>query len=470
MHANIWVLWLNFKDLTVEKFNNTIIQDYEELNTSDDIFLKQMIRMKTEEQKIFYINKFEYLIQIQNDISNSVDKQRFKDILTNPNIGAAHKSDYIRFYLLYLYGGIWIDASTFIIQSLAFCNDFDFVVPYVTYGPFFQFLLRPGADAYDDLSTSDNIEWVKMFYKSTFNVKKVSDYPYVPENWFICANKEHDIIRDVIKNLNMVWDAFLTKKGSIGSIIRKDIRDNLKTIDIDINLKHLEDDMYSKMYLGDGYLFNYLQLHVALSNYLEKNKQNVKTLMDPFEIVNSNQIDLKVNGKSSNMIIDKDHIEYLCKTSLIDDMNMCTDVIITTENNHKILLFSANIHRLFKWSNLMVDRINGDNTLISKMLTNAKVNESNINDIFKKYNQRVVKFGSWTRDSNLVNTLYKAYEVSGGGNNIKLRVTKKTMLIQMNIDQLKALAFKHNIPLKKLKLKADIINKLEHYLRKNDIQ
>ena len=72
------------------------------------------------------------LIEIINSFVCDVEEAKWmKNLLTildNKNIAGAHKSDYIRYLLLYFFGGCWLDVSTFLIVSLddlyQYNNDF----------------------------------------------------------------------------------------------------------------------------------------------------------------------------------------------------------------------------------------------------------------------------------------------------------------------------------------------------------
>ena len=82
----------------------------------------------------------------------------------------AHKSDYIRLNLLYLYGGIWIDATTIVYSDFSWVHqskDFDLCA------------------YYRDVSTTDK------------------DYPIV-ETWFLAAPKMNEYIKYWLDNFKPI--------------------------------------------------------------------------------------------------------------------------------------------------------------------------------------------------------------------------------------------------------------------------
>jgi hypothetical protein len=79
------------------------------------------------------------------------------DFINNPNIAVQKKSDLIRIILLKYYGGIWIDASTFLISSLDWIDtlDSDFICPYIHVDQYAQFSLPPVTHYSDKLKTAN---------------------------------------------------------------------------------------------------------------------------------------------------------------------------------------------------------------------------------------------------------------------------------------------------------------------------
>ena len=56
---------------------------------------------------------------VDNDIQKAGAKYSWiKNILDNKFVGAAHKSDVMRFFYLYTMGGIWLDITTFLLESV----------------------------------------------------------------------------------------------------------------------------------------------------------------------------------------------------------------------------------------------------------------------------------------------------------------------------------------------------------------
>ena len=99
----IHILWLNFNDKKDGVLDSTLkfFKDrIEELHKKDDGWT------------INFISKWDECLK---SIENA---QWLRDLLDNEYVGAAHKSDALRYYYLNKMGGVWVDISTFLVSPL----------------------------------------------------------------------------------------------------------------------------------------------------------------------------------------------------------------------------------------------------------------------------------------------------------------------------------------------------------------
>ena len=109
----IWALWLDFKNK--QSGNTENIQLYID-----------RIRQLHQGYEINIITEWDILYSHFNT-EDKDKKNLINSVLDNINIDAAHKSDFLRFYLLNKYGGFWVDISTFLVSSLDKYIKYDFV-------------------------------------------------------------------------------------------------------------------------------------------------------------------------------------------------------------------------------------------------------------------------------------------------------------------------------------------------------
>ena len=105
-----------------------------------------------------------YTLNLQN-FKNYVDDQRVIDIMNDNNISINHKSDLLRFYLVYKYGGIYLDSSIIILDS------FEWIYNY-------------------------NNKYDVIMYKNTRHTTYTIP---VPESWFIAAKPGNKFISLVLE-------------------------------------------------------------------------------------------------------------------------------------------------------------------------------------------------------------------------------------------------------------------------------
>ncbi|WP_419224982.1 glycosyltransferase family 32 protein [Acinetobacter sp. A2] len=101
---------------------------------------------------------YEVIILDEKNVNEYIDLIEF-----NENLTKAHIADYIRLKILSVYGGIWIDASTYLVENL------DWILNYL------------------------NDDEVFLFYSDQCTKNKNKP---IYENWFIVANKNNILINN----------------------------------------------------------------------------------------------------------------------------------------------------------------------------------------------------------------------------------------------------------------------------------
>jgi mannosyltransferase OCH1-like enzyme len=119
----IWVLWIDF--------NNNTTRDLDSLNESIRIYITNMINTQPTFE-IRYILSKAHLEKFIEKTGTEINENIW-NIIDNAVISPAHKSDFIRFYLLNKYGGIWIDTTTILFYDLSnLIGEYDLVLPYMS--------------------------------------------------------------------------------------------------------------------------------------------------------------------------------------------------------------------------------------------------------------------------------------------------------------------------------------------------
>lgn len=415
----IWTLWLNFN-----KHENGIL-------TSDLEFFVNRIKFlhpvsESESWEVNVITKFDDLYSL---INNKETTNKFIiDVIKNKFIGPAHKSDLIRYYLLKTYGGYWIDISTFLIFSLdqmKITKDSSFVCYYAPTIDVSEWLFSSLGNMYESINYKDRIEkWtviednfikLKDSYKQKLNV--------MPENYFIGAKIEHEIINNVFNLLKTFWSSNIDTLNDeqLGEIEGKKILCNIQskyiyelivkiyninklsliplldftlieTFDVD-KTDAIDKLIINKSIADCGYLFNYLQLYIGIYKYLT-NKHNIT------------DTNIHIRNK-----LDIPYEKDLC----INDN--CNDLIINITNNEstdlvdKIVLLSATFNRLGKWSDSRNERLSYDNTYIGEKIKTIMDKETALQVLkeFESKNFFQLKFGAYTRNSKIIPKLKQWY-------------------------------------------------------------
>ena len=81
-------------------------------------YLATRITQLHPEWKVNIITQWSDLQRFLDKSGGGEDAAEVRALLENEHVGAAHKSDFIRFYLLKEYGGFWLDISTFLLCPL----------------------------------------------------------------------------------------------------------------------------------------------------------------------------------------------------------------------------------------------------------------------------------------------------------------------------------------------------------------
>ena len=431
-------LWLN------REFNGK-----GEMNPSIQFFKDRITSLHPEpEWKINFINDPVKMIQ---DIEDARDYNWIFDVIKNPIVGAAHKSDVLRFFYLYTQGGAWIDITTFLVEpidDLIQINNKGFTCYYMPQrliqskmmGWEFLHNLIPYPDYVDITNGNINKDTEPLF--SSIN-PKYENYQFIPENYFIISRKEHPICKnildgfethyknmpsDTIENVNdhhnkymyqLMNKVFNNKEG-----ILKELNYQMEKLGVE---KHKETMRKIFSLTGGGsYLFNYLMMFEAIADYsIEKNLTTIKLYSDSRENVLNYITDGTDGNKKKFIETANEYNQYVC------DIDSCRDILLGDERNvndlkindliekplseNEVYLMSAQYIRLTKWSDSLVDRLKTwDNTPIKPLLT---INTDNLPQkvLARKFKQLMkelksldvtqIKFSSWTSKSPMVKSL-----------------------------------------------------------------
>jgi hypothetical protein len=346
-------------------------------------------------------------------IDDIVDNTWIKTVINNPNIGAAHKSDVLRFYYLYTRGGIWIDLSTFLITSLddlVNINENGFTCYHVPIDMSQSWMIKPLSSLYDLIPINNYIEILKL---TTTQLKpKYFKFNFLAENYFCISQKNHEIPLKVLKMLKDFYtnndmstkEKVLIANNEIMLLMLNTLFDNTGVL---LNINNQLATIYKEpvhrngflndMFFG-GYLFNYLMLSKAIFDFSIKKYGKLNLL--------------PLNQKRNKIIQEHKIIEissFICKN------NYCNDFIINISEGNNINLLSSSYNRLSKWNNNMEKRISWDNTISGNLINKAKTKEQIIEKLIN-IDILQLKFGSWTRQSKVVNKLillFRDFEQDG---------------------------------------------------------
>jgi hypothetical protein len=410
----IWAVWCDFKNKKDGVLNERLT------------YFKQRIISQHNGWQINIISSWDELIGYVRE--NKI----LLELLNNEFVGGAHKSDFIRFFLLNKFGGFWLDISTFLFTSL---NIYYTVQPNATFigyytPPFMveEIIFSSLGDMFDNVKYNEIVKKFKS--KQTEYIKlndKYDKYPFIPENFFIASVPNHPVTSDIFQQLSDFWSLALPdiisdetlcyEINKLMNVLASEIFD-LNTLDFTlINTFNQNTDITDKkfsMKLLDnvwhcGYVFNYLQMYKAIVNYIINSKNTIT------QEQNINEFKSEYN-------------QDLCSSD--GAINACQNIVVKEENGNTLYLLSLSYNRLIKWANTMNERITFDNTYIRKMIDDVNKNiltKQQLIDNIVSMGIYQIKFSSWTRGSNIIEKFMNMYPVNltQSGGKYKSRRNKK---------------------------------------------
>ena len=294
-------------------------------------------------------------------------------------------------------GGVWLDLSTFLITSLHDLvekNNCGFTSYYIPVSIGQSWMISQSSQLYDMLSIEKYVNNIVKVVTSDL-LPAYKKFSFMPENYFLISTKNHPIVHHVLNQLKVFYTQSLNEMISSQAVCFKNNNlifslftkiFNLKTgVLKHININNSSEKMQNAF--ACSYLFNYLQLYLAIVEYTKINKGNIT-------YINNSTIkeDLIKKMKSE---------ESLCKSYA------CNDIKILFKNSkYDINLLSASYSRLGKWSNLMEYRISWEGTIAGKII----MSKNNFKNILKKLHELEIdqfKFSSWSRNSPIIKELIK---------------------------------------------------------------
>jgi hypothetical protein len=409
---DVWMLWIDFTDLKLNKSKK--ILSLPDTKLKIDPAISRYFDKATEVNSKWKINILGsgdileyYLTTGIEDKLNGDSIDWVIDFINNPNIGVQKKSDLIRIILLKYYGGVWIDASTFLITSLDWLDtlDSDFICPYVSVDQYVQFSLPPITHYSDKLKTADYDNWLRdYFFKTVQWGTLAKSAPFVPENWFLASIPHHPIIVDTVKMFEKVAKYIIRKSLNKTEIERVYAEYNMKLLygkDKLFTLPNLsfKDPMMLNLFWEIGYLTEYTELYYALIKFMKKSsysyKYSSKQLKGTLGKYGYTRRFFKSKCTIHNTRLEKGY-----------KFNHCSDLIISNPTKGSVYLFSASFMRYFKWANTADERSLSEGSLFEKLMKSHK-KKKDIIEYLLNNRQYFIKFGAWTRDSPLLDILFK---------------------------------------------------------------
>lgn len=396
----IWGLWCDFKNKKDGDVNKEYI----------DFFINRIKSLHDNTWEVTIITEWSKLLDI------TKEDTMLTQLIYNEYVEAAHKSDAIRYYILKKFGGFWIDVSTFLVQSLdylhqKFTNDkITFSCYYIPMQDTATLLFKPTSELYDVLPYS-KLEKVRMEQYLKLN-DSYSKFNFITENYFIAATPNHPIIINTYNILMKFWQDSLptitkenlcyTLNKYMNSLV-KTIFDtkliNMALINLFENNNTSSNNIESKLLENTwncSYLFNYLQLYIAMCSYINESKN--------YQIIKSQE---------TTQMKALPYYQDLC------DTDKCSDIYIKM-NQGSIYLFSGIYVRVAKWANTSEERTTWKNTFILDQLQQITDDASAKRFLENCKNVGIyqIKFSSWSRKNNLGLELLRKWF----GSNIKTQV------------------------------------------------
>ena len=367
-------------------------------------------------------------------------------IINNDFINSSHKSDAIRFFLLSEYGGFWLDISTFLFTSLDIYYIKQPKATFIGYytPPFMveEIIFSSLGDMFDGVKYNEVVKKFKTIQADYIKLNEsYMNYPFIPENFFIASIPKHPIIMEILNNLLNFWEGsipLITDKETLCYQINLLMNDlagqvfSIKHLNNDLIKTYAHDDITNNNFLKNllneewhcGYVFNYIQMYIAVVNYIQYNN-------------------LQITQEENTNELKTDYNQDLC--SIDNNINACKNIIATNIADESVTyLLSLSYNRLIKWANTMDERVSFDNTYISNLLnsigkTPEVTKETVIQDIIDMGIYQI-KFSSWTRGSKIIDKIMEIYPVKSS---IKL---PKTTLRKIMINSSEPLIHKNIKP------------------------
>jgi len=409
----IWGIWLDFKNK-------------KDGDGSTDFFIRNIKNLHSDTSDYYTVNfivRWEQLMEI-------IRGTWLEQLVMNDFIGGAHKSDAVRFFLLNKYGGVWIDASTFMTHSISSVvnrmnyENVGFGAVYVSIGEFAFWINEVCGQLYNDLSFDERIAFIRG--KGTSNHRTpfatfdqgcwhqtgmtCRGPPVMTENYLLISEPEHSVTSQVFQDLRNFWEPILPMINSYNILC-----DNLNQIyyhlvkesflpptRYDVNASEKEINYFLKGEFGCGYLFNYLQIRSGIKIYLGC-ASKVKVVV-PVGDIKTEMIDWRKT---------KYAWEKYCFQDKDENIDSCKDLILTEENSgHKVYLMSSNVARAAKWANTMEARKTHEDTFVSNVVERALAScdkwDRSANcarETLVDAGVSFIKFSSHTRSSPLIDKL-----------------------------------------------------------------
>ena len=414
----IWALWCNFKDKTDGVLNPRLT------------YFKNRIVQQHPGWEINIITSWDQLIEFISE------NETLLDLLDNPIVGGAHKSDAIRFYLLNKFGGFWLDISTFLFTSLDIYYEIQPKATFIGYytPPFMveEIIFSSFGDMFDNVTFNEIVKKFKPIQGEFIDLnEEYKNYPFIPENFFIASIPNHPVISDVFQQLIDFWDQALTNISDektlcyeINKLMNElsgeifEINNSDYTLSNTFTNNDFITEDFKKKILDNvwhcGYVFNYLQMYKAIVHYIQDTQSTI-----------SQEENVSYTNEFSNDLCSKD-----------ENIDACKNIVCTDPADGTVLyLVSLSYNRLIKWANTMEERITFDNTYIKERIDNIGKNGATSDQLIKDIVDMgiyQIKFSSWTRDTTLIEKLMRHYPVNnsttntGGSRRRKTRKTRKT--------------------------------------------
>lgn len=353
----LWALYIDFSDPS-NKFNEDSFEEVKGIQRAPpqnwerniqpfikDFFLNFIVTADNWDHR-FICNKedvyywmFNTSEVMQSDKEIEGDQKALFNILHHNYIKPAHKSDVIRYFLLKYYGGLWIDSTTILFENpYKFIGPYDCIIPYM--GTSFGLKLV-FAEFLKFQYTNKFIDKNSFISKINYDTKKVH---FIPENYFLGSVKYHPIMVDVLNQLKELWSdknlLTLTSEDAITDFLAEYIREisyNKLFTYTDDKLDYLAKNSLN-IWKWNTYLFNYIQLYIAIMNYKCKKYNSIDNCYkERFE---------------EQALWDKGWKEFTNALCIVpeSEFNVCNNLQLKCKDNNLILLLAVTYARLFRFS------------------------------------------------------------------------------------------------------------------------